>query len=172
MRGTLTLFLVAVTAAPAVAQTAFDTDRNQAVGGLAGLASGSGIAYQEIFPSAFGYRGALALWSVGDAFFIDVGASGLRVLQDDGRRRLYLVGSLAYWRHTEEETEPIFDDGDNVVGERVFDDVDDSWSLGVGIGTELPIGRRTAVSLEALFTYWAESGDVLPLPQIGLQYQF
>lgn len=169
----LSLIVVALLiAAPLSAQTRFDPDRNQAIGGMAGLASGSGIAYQEIFPSAWGYRGALALWSLGDSFFIDTGVSALRVLTDDRGQRVYLVSSLSYWRHSDETSEAIFDDADNVVGERVFDDVDDSWSLGLGAGIELPLGTRTAISLEALFTYWTESGNVLPLPQIGLQYQF
>lgn len=164
--------LAILVASPLSAQTRFDPDRNQAIGGVAGLASGSGISYQEIFPSAFGYRGALALWSLGDSFFIDTGVSALRVLTDDRGQRVYLVSSLSYWRHTEEMSEPLFDDADNVVGERIFDDVDDSWSFGVGAGIELPLGARTAVALEALFTYWTDTGNVLPLPQVGLQYQF
>jgi hypothetical protein len=154
------------------AQTPFDLDRNQTVGAIAGVASGSGIAYQEILPSAFGFRGALALWKLGDFSFVDVGASGLRILSDDGARRLYLVGSLSYWRRSDEESEPILDDEGNVTGERVFDDVDDSWALGAGVGLEMPIGERVAVNLEAVFTYWVESGDLLPVPQIALGYRF
>jgi hypothetical protein len=154
------------------AQTPFDPDRNQTVGAIAGVASGSGIAYQEILPSAFGFRGALALWKLGDFSFVDVGASGLRILSDDGARRLYLVGSLSYWRRSDEESEPILDDEGNVTGERVFDDVDDSWALGAGVGLEMPIGERVAVNLEAVFTYWVESGDLLPVPQIALGYRF
>jgi hypothetical protein len=154
------------------AQTPFDLDRNQTVGAIAGVASGSGIAYQEILPSAFGFRGALALWKLGDFSFVDVGASGLRILSDDGARRVYLVGSLSYWRRSDEESEPILDDEGNVTGERVFDDVDDSWALGAGVGLEMPIGERVAVNLEAVFTYWVESGDLLPVPQIALGYRF
>ena len=157
---------------PAPAQTPFDPDRNQTVGAIAGVASGSGIVYQEILPSAFGFRGALALWKLGDFSFVDVGVSGLRILSDDGARRLYLVGSLSYWRRSDEESEPILDDEGNVIGERVFDDDDDSWSLGAGVGLETPVGERVAVNLEAVFTYWAESGDLLPLPQIAVGYRF
>ena len=98
------------------------------------------------------------------------GIAGL--VRDRDLVQLYLVGGLSYWRHTEETSRPIFDENDNVTGERVFDDVDDSWSIGLGAGIELPVGTRTAISLEALFTYWTQSGNVLPLPQIGLQYQF
>jgi hypothetical protein len=154
------------------AQTPFDPDRNQTVGAIAGVASGSGIAYQEVLPSAFGFRGALALWKLGDFSFVDVGASGLRVLSDDGARRVYLVGSLSYWRRSDEETEPILDDEGNVAGERVFDDVDDSWAVGAGVGLETPLDERVALNLEAVFTYWAESGDLLPLPQIAIGYRF
>ncbi|MGH7543963.1 MAG: hypothetical protein ACREK7_08475 [Gemmatimonadota bacterium] len=157
---------------PLRAQTPFDPDRNQTVGAIAGVASGSGIAYQEVLPSAFGFRGALALWKLGDFSFVDVGVSGLRILSDDGARRVYLVGSLSYWRRSDEESEPILDDQGNVTGERVFDDDDDSWALGAGVGLELPAGERVALNLEAVFTYWAESGDLLPLPQIGLGYRF
>lgn len=153
-------------------QTPFDPDRNQTVGGIAGVASGSGVAYQEILPSAFGFRGALALWKLGDFSFVDVGVSGLRILSDDGARRVYLVGSLSYWRRSDVESEPLLDDEGNVAGERVFDDVDDSWALGAGVGLEVPVGERVALNLEAAFTYWGESGDLLPLPQIALGYRF
>lgn len=173
MRTTLILALaLSAASSPLAAQTSFDPHRNQAIGGMAGLASGSGLSYQEIYPSAYGYRGALALWKAGDSFFLNTGISGLRILTDDGRQRVYLVGGLSYWRHTEETSRPIFDENDNVTGERIFDDVDDSWSMGLGAGIELPVGTRTAISLEALFTYWTQSSNVLPLPQIGLQYQF
>lgn len=158
--------------APGSAQTPFDPDRNQTVGVIAGVASGSGIAYQEILPSAYGFRGALALWKLGDFSFVDLGVSGLRILSDDGGRRVYLVGGLSYWRQSDEETEPILDDQGNVTGERIFDDTDDSWALGAGVGLEMPVGERVALNLEAVFTYWAESGDLLPLPQIGLGYRF
>jgi len=157
---------------PAHAQTPFDPDRNQTVGAIAGVASGTGIAYQEILPSAFGFRGALALWKLGDFSFVDVGVSGLRVLSDDGARRVYLVGSLSYWRRSDEETEPLLDDEGNLAGERVFDDDDDSWALGAGVGLEAPVGERVALNLEAVFTYWAESGDLLPLPQIAIGHRF
>lgn len=156
----------------AYAQTPFDPDRDQTVGGVAGVASGAGIAYQEVLPSAFGFRAALALWKLGDFSFVDVGVSGLRILSDDTARRVYLVGGLSYWRRSDEESEPILDDEGNVTGERIFDDTDDSWALGAGVGLELPIGERVALNLEAEFTYWAESGDLLPLPQIGVGYRF
>lgn len=172
MRLFLSHLLALCAAQPLAAQIPYDTDRNQGIGVTAGMASGAGISYQEILPSAFGYRGAAALWKVDDFFFLDAGASGLRVLRDDGDRRIYLVGSLSYWRRTDEETEPILDDNDNVIGERVFDDVDDSWSLGFGAGIEVPFGARAGLSLEALFTYWAEAGDLLPLPQAAIHYHF
>ena len=154
------------------AQRPFDPDQDQTVGAAAGVASGSGIAYQEVLPSAYGFRGALALWKLGDFSFVDVGVSGLRILSDDGGRRVYLLGSLSYWRRSDEESEPIRDDEGNVTGERIRDDVDDSWALGAGVGLELPVGDRVALNLEAAFTYWAESGDLLPLPQIGIGYRF
>ena len=131
----LVLFLVPqLCSLPARAQTPFDPDRDQTVGAVAGVASGSGIAYQEILPSAFGFRGALALWKLGDFSFLDLGISGLRILSDDGGRRVYLLGSLSYWRRSDEESEPIRDDEGNVTGERIRDDVDDSWALGAGVG--------------------------------------
>lgn len=172
MRSAPFLLLFLCAAQPLTAQIPYDTDRNQGIGVIAGLASGTGISYQEILPSAFGYRGAVALWKVGDFFFFDAGVSGLRVLRDDGDRRIYLVGGLSYWRRSDEETEPILDENDNVIGERIFDDVDDSWSLGFGVGVEVPFGTRAALSLEALFTYWADSGDLLPLPQAAVHYHF
>lgn len=167
------LLLLLVTGTPAASgQTRYDTDRNQSVGAMAGAASGAGIMYQEILPSAFGYRGTLLLWKLGDFSFLDIGVSGVRVLSDDGGRRMYLVGGLAYWRRSDEERELLLDDEGNVTGERVFDDEDDSFALGLGVGLETPIGERVAVNLEAAFTYWAESGDLLPLPQIGIGYRF
>ena len=169
------LVLLLVLAGPvrgAHAQTRYDPDRNQALGAIAGAASGAGVSYEEVLPSGFGYRGALVFWSVGDFSFFDFGVSGLRLLGDDRGQRIYLVGSLAYWRRSDEERETLFDGRGNVAGERVFDDVDDSWAMGFGAGLQRPIGERVAVTLEALFTYWAESGDVLPLPQIGIGYRF
>lgn len=164
--------LLATGPRPASGQTPYDPDRNQSVGAMAGAASGAGLMYQEILPSAFGYRGTLLLWKLGDSSFVDVGVSGLRVLSDEGGWRIYLVGGLAYWRSSDEEREPRLDDQGNAVGERVFDDVDDSWALGLGVGLDTPVSERLAVNLEAVFTYWADSGDLLPLPQIGIGYRF
>lgn len=166
------LVLILALAAPAAAQVPLDRERDQAVGVMLGATSGAGISYTEILPSAYGYRGTLALWKSGDFSFVDLGASGLRVLSDDGSRRLYLVAGVAYWRRTDEETEPILDDEDNVVGERVFDDTDDSMALGAGAGMEVPFGTRGGLTLEAVFTYWTDSGSLLPLPQVGLHYLF
>lgn len=166
----LSLLLIGF-AAPLTAQTRYDTDRNQGIGLTLGLASGAGISYTEILPSAFGYRGAFAVWKVGDFFFLDVGLSGLRVLSDDRGRRIYLVGSMSYWRQTDEESRLVVEEGD-LVTEREFDDVDDSWSLGLGAGVEFSLSDRASFSLEAVFTYWDDSGDFLPLPQLALQYLF
>ena len=163
------LCLLAV--APASAQVAFDTGRNQGVGVTLGLASGAGVSYQEILPSAFGFRAAVVGWKTGGGSFFDVGLSGLRILSDDGRRRVYLLASIGWWRRSDEETELEFDDEGNLIREREFDDVDDSGALGVGAGVELPLGAA-ALSLEGVFTYWTDSGDLLPAPQIALHWLF
>jgi hypothetical protein len=171
----LLALLVVLTGAlvrPAPAQVPFDTSRNQAVGATVGLASGAGLSYQEILPSAFGYRAAVLAYKKGDGSFFDVGVSGLRILSDDGRRRVYLVGSIGWWRRSDEETELEFDDEGNLISERVFDDVDDSGALGVGAGVELPLGPRSAVSLEGVFTYWTDSGDLVPAPQASIHWLF
>jgi hypothetical protein len=160
------------TANRAAAQIPFDTSRNQAVGVTVGLASGTGISYQEILPSALGYRAAILAWKKGDSSFFDVGVSGLRILSDDGSRRVYLVASIGWWRRSDEETEAEFDEDGNIVTERVFDDVDDSGALGLGAGVELPLGRSAAVSLEGVFTYWTDSGDLIPVPQASLHWLF
>ncbi len=136
-------------------QVPYDSSRNQAIGAVAGLASGAGVSYQEILPSAFGFRGTLFGWNVGGSSFLDLGASGLRVLSDDGRRRIYLIGGASYWRWSKED-----------------DSIDESWSVGVGAGAEMPLSPRAVVSLEGLFTYWDDSGDFLPLPQIAVYYLF
>lgn len=167
-----TLLLLLALAAPSEAQVPFDRERDQGVGVMAGLASGVGVSYREILPSAWGYRGTLALWKVSDFSFVDLGVSGMRILSDDGWRRVYLVASASYWRRSDEESEEIFDDEGNLVDTRRFDDVDDSAGLGVGAGIELPLGERGAITLEGVFTYWTDSGDLLPLPQIGLHYLF
>ncbi|HET6637230.1 MAG TPA: hypothetical protein VFH82_00400 [Gemmatimonadota bacterium] len=169
------LLLVTLTAALAVsarAQIPFDNNRNQGVGVTVGMASGAGISYQEILPSALGYRAAVLAWKTGDSSFFDIGVSGLRVLSDDGRRRIYLLASMAWWRRSDEETEVEFDDEGNLISERVFDDVDDSGALGAGAGIELPLGQSAAVSLEAVFTYWTDSGDLIPAPQASLHWLF
>ena len=160
------------TARPAIAQIPFDRERNQAVGMTFGLASGAGLSYQEILPSALGFRAAFLAWKTGDSSFIDLGLSGLRVLSDDGARRFYLVGSIGWWRRSDEETELEFDDEDNVISERTFDDVDDSGALGFGAGVELPLSPDAAVALEGVFTYWTDSGDFLPAPQVSLHWLF
>jgi hypothetical protein len=141
-------------AGPLRAQVPFDPGRNQALGAVAGVATGAGVSYQEILPSAFGFRGTLLGWKIGDSSFVDVGAAGLRVLSDDGRRRLYLIGGASYWRWDDEDGE----------GE--------SWSAGLGAGGEFPLSARTIVALEGVFTYWDETGDFLPLPQIAVYYLF
>jgi hypothetical protein len=165
-------FLFLAPAATASGQVPYDQDRNQAIGGVAGLTTGSGVFYQEILPSAFGYRGTLFGWKLGGSSFIDLGVAGLRVLSDDGRRRLYLIGGASYWRWSDEETVTEFDENGNVIGETEVDDVDESWSIGVGAGVELPFTQRTTVSFEGLFTYWDRTGDFLPLPQIAVHYLF
>ena len=168
----LAILVAGALADPASAQIPFDPSRNQAVGVTVGLASATGISYQEILPSAFGFRAAILAWKKGDSSFLDLGVSGLRVLSDDGRRRVYLVGSLGWWRRSDEETEVEFDDEGNVVTERVFDDVDDSGALGVGAGVELPLGGSAAFSLEGVFTYWTDNGNLIPVPQASLHWLF
>ena len=168
----LAILAVGTLADPANAQIPFDPSRNQAVGVTVGLASGTGISYQEILPSALGFRAAILAWKKGDSSFLDLGVSGLRILSDDGRRRVYLVGSIGWWRRSDEETELDFDDEGNVVSERVFDDVDDSAAIGLGAGVELPLGGSAAVSLEGVFTYWTDSGDLIPAPQASLHWLF
>ena len=173
----LSLFIGAMlvgfgTAHPTVAQIPFDRSRDQAVGVTLGLASGSGLSYQEILPSAFGFRAAFLAWKTGDSSFIDLGISGLRILSDDGARRFYLVGSIGWWRRSDEDTELEFDDEGNVINERVIDDVDDSGALGLGAGVELPLSPSAAVSLEGVFTYWTDSGDLVPAPQVSLHWLF
>jgi hypothetical protein len=168
----LLALLTGMLARPAPAQGPFDTSRNQGVGATVGLASGTGISYQEILPSAFGYRAAVLAWKKGDGSFLDLGVSGLRVLSDDGRRRVYLVGSIGWWRRSDEETELEFDDDGNQNRESDFDDVDDSGALGVGAGIELPLGPSTTVSLEGVFTYWTDSGDLIPAPQASIHWLF
>lgn len=168
----LAILAGAVLADPAHAQIPLNPSRDQAVGATVGLASGTGISYQEILPSAFGFRAAILAWKKEDSSFLDLGVSGLRVLSDDGRRRVYLVGSIGWWRRSDEEADVEFDDQGNVVTERVFDDVDDSGALGLGAGVELPLGRSAAVSLEGVFTYWTDSGDLIPAPQASLHWLF
>jgi hypothetical protein len=165
------LFLV-VSTIPARAQIAFDPDRNQSIGVTAGLASGAGVSYQEILPTAWGFRGALLGWKLGDSSFIDLGVSGLRILSDDGNRRIYLIGGTSFWRWSDEETVPRFDDEGNVIGERELTDTKKSWGIGAGVGIEMPLAPRTTFSIEGLFTYWTRSEDFLPLPQASIHYQF
>lgn len=171
-RTILALALLALLAVPASAQVPFDRERDQGVGVMAGLASGAGVSYREILPSAWGYRATIALWKLSDTSFVDGGLSGLRILSDDGRRLVYLVASASYWRHSDRKTDDIFDDEGNLVETRKVDDVDDGVGLGVGAGVELPLGERGALTLEGVFTYWTESEALLPLPQIGLHYLF
>ncbi|MDX1661766.1 MAG: hypothetical protein R3326_08255 [Gemmatimonadota bacterium] len=164
--------LVLGVAVSAAGQVPFDRERDQGVGVMAGLASGAGVSYREILPSAWGYRATLALWKLSDFSFVDGGISGMRILSDDGSRRVYLVGGASYWRRSDEKTEDVFDDEGNLIDTRTFDDVDDSVGVGVGAGVELPFGERGAFTLEGVFTYWTDTGALLPLPQIGLHYLF
>ena len=164
--------LLLVFSLPARAQIPYDPDRNQAMGGSVGLATGAGVSYQEILPSAFGFRGTIFGWKVGGSSFVDLGAAALRVLSDDGRRRIYLIGGASYWRWSDEETVTEFDGAGNVVGEHEVDDVDESWSVGIGAGVELPLSQRAGLALEGLFTYWDHTGDFLPLPQASIHYLF
>ena len=168
----LVLALITLAAGSGSAQIPYDPARNQGIGVAAGLASGAGISYQEILPSAFGFRATLFGWKLGDSSFVDVGGSGIRVLSDDGRRRIYLIGGASYWRESEEETIPEFDEQGNVVGEREENDVDQSWAIGIGAGVEIPFTTRAVLSLEGLFTYWDRTGDLLPLPQVAIHYPF
>lgn len=173
MRSLLVLLIVlGARTLPATAQVPLDRSRDQGVGATAGLASGAGLSYQEILPSALGFRVALLAWKKGDGSFLDLGGSLLRILSDDGRRRIYLLGSIGYWRRSDEETDVEFDDEGNLISERVFDDVDDSAAIGAGAGVELPLGRDVSLSLEGVFTYWTDSGDLLPLPQASIHWLF
>ena len=162
LRTSLLLALLLVAAGAARAQAPFDYQRDQGFGAIVGLASGTGITYQEVLPNALGYRVAFLGWKVGDSSFLNLGFSGMRVLSDEERRRIYVVGSSSWWYDSEEK---------RVEGEEV-DDTDDSWAFGLGVGVDLPLGQRGGFTLEGLFTYWTDSGDLLPLPQIGLHYHF
>jgi hypothetical protein len=165
-------FLFLAPTVSARGQVPYDQDRNQAIGGVAGITTGAGVFYQEILPSAFGYRGTLFGWKIGGSSFVDLGVAGLRVLSDDGRRRIYLIGGVSYWRLSDEETVTEFDENGNVIGESEVDDVDESWAIGAGAGIQLPLAQRTDISFEGLFTYWDRTGAFLPLPQIAIHYLF
>lgn len=123
-----------------------------ALGVAVGYTSGTGLAFRwPILPQTMaglagglvGRKGELA-WNTGFELHY--------VLRQAGAIRVHLGPAAAFYSDAED------------------DDVD--FNASFGIGTEMLIGRRTALKADLVFTYLGDDGDVFPMPQVALLYYF
>jgi hypothetical protein len=152
------LLLVAL-ASQAAAQTRdwnrVDDPLYEAIGLNVGFASGVGLSYK--FPIKWWLYGQVAggIWNNKNDNRHNLGFALQYILRQNGRDKLFLSGGAAHFYHKEN------------------DRTKDHINTGFGVGMERLMGERTAVQVEAVFTYRGNDEDSLMVfPQMGIHYYF
>ena len=152
------LLLIALTS-QAAAQTRdwnrVDDPLYEAIGLNLGLTSGVGLSYK--FPIKWWLYGQIAggIWNNKDDTRNNVGFSLQYILRQNGRDKLFLTGGTAHFYHKENGL------------------TKDHFNMGFGVGMERLMGERTAVQVEAVFTYRGNATESLMVfPQVGIHYYF
>jgi len=127
----------------------------EAIGLNMGLASGVGLSYK--FPIKWWLYGQVAggIWNNKDDNRHNVGFSLQYILRQNGRDKLFLSGGAAHYYHKEKGR------------------TQDHVNTGFGVGMERLMGERTAIQVEAVFTYRGNATESLMVfPQVGVHYFF
>jgi len=126
------------------------------VGLHASLTSGLGLSFrQRIAGTAVAYQINGGIIKVGSFLYYDLGAEFQFDLSGSDNDRVYVIGGAGYYYK-----------GD------VSNELKTPTRIGVGLGYEFSLTKQIGVSVGLLIAGFLPSGDILPLPQIGLHYFF
>lgn len=161
--GLLTLIAVTLAACPQAASATrdwnrFDDPLQSAVGIHAGKSGGVGLSLK--FPVWWWlYLQPTGLvWHTADRKRHDIGLQLLYLLRQDATLRVYSVVGGAYFYDKQRHEQ----DGQS------YEEVDDYWNWGAGVGVEWLLSSRWSLQGDIDFTYNGDNGDIYPFPQVGL----
>lgn len=130
-----------------------------AVGLQAGITTGMGLSVRTVFPNRFAIEAQGGYLSVSDGVW-SAGVEAQFQLDYAFDHRLYaLAGAGAFF------------DGDS----SSTNTLEQPTRLGIGIGYEYFVGRKSVLGLEVPITFFIGGGkkmQVLPLPQLQFMYYF
>ncbi len=131
-----------------------------AVGLNAGLLSGAGIGARMSFPGGLAAQTSFFATSFGDYFHFNIGGEVQYAFDRNADGRLYsLLGVGFYSSRSDDETKP---------GNRIAN----PFRAGLGVGYEWFTTRSLVVSISGALTYFPSTGEVYPLPELGMYYYF
>ena len=120
-----------------------------------GAASGLGLSFRHHLPSIVSYEINGGVIKVDDRMLYDIGGQLQVDLSRTGSTRFFVAGAFAYF----------------YAGSSNHNEMSAPERVGLGLGGEMHSASGFHVTLELLFTYFADA-TVLPLPQIGAHYYF
>jgi hypothetical protein len=125
------------------------------LGFAAGPASGLGLSFRHHLPSILSYEINGGVIKVDDRMLYDIGAELQLDLSRSGSTRFFAAGAFSYF----------------YAGSANHNEMSAPERVGLGLGGEMHSSAGFHVTLELLFTYFADA-TVLPLPQFGVHYYF
>jgi hypothetical protein len=122
----------------------------------ASLTSGAGISFKHhLAKIPFAYQITGGIWKSKSTEFSNIGIEAQYDLSvSDGNRLYAALGFGHYYK------------GDST------NDLDGPTRIGLGFGYELPFSRAINISANLLVTSFQPSGEILPLPSIGIHIYF
>ena len=122
------------------------------IGLSASLCSGMGLSFRQHFAlMPLGYQITGGIWKTNGISMYDFGGSVQYDLTLSNTYRLYTLLGAGYYYY-----------GDST------NDLKSPGRFGLGVGYEIPFSKSIALSADIMITLFAPSGDILPLPSIGM----
>lgn len=131
-----------------------------AIGANAGLLSGTGLAARVSFPGGFTSQAAFFVMTFGQYTHFNIGGEIQYAFDRGSSGRLYSMLGLGFYSSTSDKPEK--------PGNRIAN----PFRTGLGIGYEWFTSEKVVVSLSGAITYFPSTGEVYPLPELGLFYYF
>jgi hypothetical protein len=122
------------------------------IGLSASLCSGMGLSFRQHFaytPLAYQLTGGV--WKTHTISMYDFGASIQYDLTLSNTYRLYALMGAGYYYY-----------GDST------NELKSPGRFGLGVGYEIPFSKSIAISADIMISLFEPSGDILPLPSIGM----